>query len=283
MIIVNYGMGTNSTALLVEATRRGIIVDLVVASDTGDEFKRTYDYSKMFSEWLVAHGQPPVTMTRWTRQDGTFIPISTLSLARKELPSKAYGYSGCTSKWKQQPVDRLVRDDAGVRACWARGELVERWIGYDVDEPSRAERMLAKNPQPTRQRGGKTEIVPSWKWRCPLVEWDMGRDECVASITAAGLDLPGKSACFMCPSTKRHEIDKMAIEEPEALRRALEIEDAARSTGELRTVLGLGRSFAWRDYLEGKAKDARDTVEEECGCYDGEAANLPKGYTDKDG
>lgn len=270
MIVVNYGMGTNSTALLVEAVNRGILVDLIVAADTGDEFKRTYDYARMFSEWLVSRGQPAITFTRWERRDGSFVPISDISLRRKELPSKAYGLSGCTSKWKQQPVDKLLKNNPAVRAAWARGELVERWIGYDVDEPARAERMLTKNPQPTRQRGGKIEIVPSWRWRCPLVEWEMGRDECVATISAAGLTLPGKSACFHCPSTKKHEIDRMLREEPEMLARALEIEDAARATGELRTVKGLGRNFAWRDYIEGKAADACDTVDQECGCFDGD-------------
>ncbi len=279
MIVVNYGMGTNSTGELVEATNRGIIVDLIVAADTGDEFPRTYDYCQEFSKWLVAHGQPFITMTRWNRKDGSFVPISALCLARGELPSKAYGLSGCTSKWKQQPVDKLVKAHHLTQAAWARGELVERWIGYDADEPERAERMLSKNPQPTRIRGGAVEIVPSWRWRCPLVEWNMGRDECVAVIQAAGLPLPGKSACFHCPSTKKHEIDRMARENPEELARALEIEDGARATGELRTVKGLGRSFSWREYLEGKAPDACDTVEEECGCYDGAVADLPKGYT----
>lgn len=269
LLVANYGMGTNSTAMLIEATRRGIMLDLIVTSDTGDEFKRTYDYATMFSTWLVRQGQPAITMTRWTRKDGSFIPISALSLARRELPSKAYGLSGCTSKWKQQPIDKLIKGDARVQAAWARGELVERWIGYDADEPERAERMLDKNPQPTRVRGGRTEVVPSWKWRCPLVEWGMGRDECVATIAAAGLPLPGKSACFHCPSTTKAEIDRMVIEEPEMFARALEIEDAARASGELQTVRGLGRRFAWRDYVEGNAPDACDTVEQECGCFDG--------------
>ena len=270
MIVVNYGMGTNSTALLVEAVKRQVKVDLIVASDTGDEFPKTYDYCSMFSQWLVSQGYPPVTMTRWDRQDGTFIPISALCLERSELPSKAYGLSGCTSKWKQQPVDKFVKNHFQVKESWNKGELVERWIGYDADEPSRSERMLSKNPQPTRQRGGKTEIVPSWLWRTPLVEWDMGREECVQSILSVGLSLPGKSACFHCPSTKKHEIDRMQKEEPAMLQRALEIEDKALASGELRTVKGLGRNFSWRQYLEGKAPEACDTVEPECGCYDGD-------------
>jgi 3'-phosphoadenosine 5'-phosphosulfate sulfotransferase (PAPS reductase)/FAD synthetase len=69
--------------------------------------------------------------------------------------------------------------------------------------------------------------------------------------------------------TKR-EIDRMALEEPAYLARALEIEDPARSTGELRTVKGLGRThFAWRDYLEGRAPEACAADEVACGCYDG--------------
>lgn len=268
MIVVNYGMGTNSTALLVEAVKRGIVVDLIVSADTGDEFDRTYRYCEMFSEWLVKNGQPAVTRTKWIRKDGTFIPISALCLSRNELPSKAYGLAGCTSKWKQQPVDKLVKNHPQVLSAWGRGELVERWIGYDAEEPERAERMLMKDPQPTRVRNGKTETIRRWRWRCPLVEWDMGRDECLESIQSAGLPPPGKSACFHCPSTKKHEIDRMAKEDPGMLARALEIEDRALSSGQLRTVKGLGRSFSWREHLEGGAT-ACEVVKEECGCYDG--------------
>jgi len=270
MIVVNYGMGTNSTALLVEATKRGVIVDHIIAADTGDEFDRTYDYTQRFSTWLREHGQPLVTMTRWHRKDGSFVPISALCLARGELPSKAYGLSGCTSKWKQQPIDKAVSGLDMVKDAWSRGELVERWIGYDADEPDRGARMLSKNPQPTRQRNGRTEIVPSWLWRCPLVEWNMGRDECIAAIKSVGLPLPGKSACFHCPSTKKHEIDRMAREEPEMLRRALEIEDKAIASGNLTSVKGLGRYFSWREYLAGKATDTTSQVDVECGCFDGD-------------
>jgi hypothetical protein len=34
----------------------------------------------------------------------------------------------------------------------------------------------------------------------------MGRDECVQAIQAAGVPLPGKSACFFCPSSKQREV-----------------------------------------------------------------------------
>jgi len=284
MRVLNYGLGTNSTALAIEATNRGIIFDLIVTADTGDERGHSYSFAKIFDRWLTDHGQPSITWTRWERKDGSFVPISRLSLLRGELPSKAYGLSGCTSKWKQQPVDKLLRNHPMVRECVDGGGLVERWIGYDADEPSRAERMLAKNPQPTRSKttrkkasDGSVEstkhaiVMPHWRWMCPLVDWDMGRDECVNTIVSAGLPLPGKSSCFMCPSMKKHEILQMAAECPDEMRRALEIEDRARASGNLTTVRGLGRSFSWREFLDGQpsACAAREVVEEECGCFDG--------------
>ena len=108
--VLNWGFGTNSTALAVEATNRGYVFDVIVAADTGDEMPESYAYIPVLREWLTDRGQPPPTIVRWVRSEGElrgqFIPISALSLARRELPSKAYGFSGCTSKWKQQPVDR---------------------------------------------------------------------------------------------------------------------------------------------------------------------------------
>lgn len=284
MRVLNYGLGTNSTALAIEATRRGIIFDLVVAADTGDERQHSYRYSKLFSKWLVRGGQPPITWVKWIRKDGSFVPLSQFSLRTRTLPSKAYGLSGCTSKWKQQPIDGYLRHNAQAVKAHQAGELIERWIGYDADEPERSVRMLDKDPQPVRQKTRKIvkpdgtierikEVIkiPWWKWMCPLVDWDMGREECIESIKAAGLPLPGKSSCVMCPSTKKHEILTMAREEPEEMAKALLVEDTARASGELRTVKGLGRSFSWREFLEGsgEAIAAREVVEQECGCFDG--------------
>lgn len=86
--VLNWGFGTNSTALAVEATNRGIIFDLIVAADTGDEMPHSYDYIETFSKWLKKHGQPQPTIVRWIRQigdlKGQFIPISELSLSLVE-------------------------------------------------------------------------------------------------------------------------------------------------------------------------------------------------------
>ena len=130
MRVLNYGLGTNSTALAIEATNRGIKFDIIISADTGDERKSSYRYaSEVFEPWMTKHGQPPITWVQWIRKDGTFVSISQISLRRKELPSKAYGLAGCTSKWKQQPVDKYLRNDPRVRSHIAGGGLLSDGSG----------------------------------------------------------------------------------------------------------------------------------------------------------
>ena len=54
-------------------------------------------------------------------------------------------------------------------------------------------------------------------------------------------------SCFFCPSMKPREIRALYHQYPELLERALAIEDNAQPN--LRTVRGLGRDFAWRDFI----------------------------------
>jgi 3'-phosphoadenosine 5'-phosphosulfate sulfotransferase (PAPS reductase)/FAD synthetase len=123
---------------LIEAVTRGLgeTIDHVIFADTGAERPETYAYLDTMDEWLQAHGLPGITRVRWIRRDGTFVALDTWCVEHKQLPSKAFGFSGCTSKWKQQPVDKHLRAVFAVEH--ARGVIVERWIGYDADEPSRA-------------------------------------------------------------------------------------------------------------------------------------------------
>ena len=253
MRVVSYGAGVNSTAMLIAAATRGVRPDLILFADTGDERPSTYRYIVTFSRWLRERDFPRIEVIRWIRRDGSFVPLGQWCLMNRTLPSKAFGLSGCTTKWKQQPIEKRVRGDDRVIATWQRGAKVERWIGYDADEPARAARMLDKNPD------GDLYV-----WRCPLVEWGMGREDCVAAIASAGLPSPGKSSCYFCPSMRKHEIDALP---PTLLERALHIEDVARPG--LTSMQGLGRAFSWRDYVSGR-RTACEVVEPDCGCYDGE-------------
>lgn len=91
------------------------------------------------------------------------------------------------------------------------------------------------------------------------MEWGFDRAACIRIIEQAGLPIPVKSACFCCPANKKHEILALQADHPDLLARALRIEENARP--KLRTVKGLGRSFAWSDFL---AKNNRISLFDGC-------------------
>lgn len=267
MIVVNYGGGVNSTALLLEALRRDIQPDLVVFADTGSEMPHTYEYLKMFGEYLGNFGIAVEVVRRmysnaprneeWA---GTFVPLHVWCEHYATVPSRAFGLSGCTDKWKQRPADMFIRNHPMVQEALARGEKVERWIGYDADEPRRAARMAEKKADD-----------PHYVWRAPLIEWDMGRKECLAVIAEEGLPSPGKSSCWMCPSMRKGEIDALGQQYPDLLNAALRMERVAIAEGSLASRAGLGGRLNWNAYRAGN-KAQPQPEEQGCGCYDGDAS-----------
>jgi len=271
--VLNYGGGTNSTALAIEAANRGIPIDIVIFADTGSERPETYAYLETFDAWCRQHLGVPLTIVRWVRDrdsytkkgdryqvasKGEFLPLHEWCERLDTLPSRAFGMSGCTVKWKQQPVDKYVKAHPLVAAELEAGRRVERWIGYDADEPERADRMLTKNPD-----------KDSWIWRAPLVEWDMGRDECVDSIWQAGLPSPGKSACWMCPASTLPDIDDLGRRHPELLERALRLERQAAESGNVTSRRGLGGRLNWNQYVRTGDSSRPESIS--CGCFDGVA------------
>jgi len=237
MKIVSYGGGTNSTAMLIGLVERKESVDLILFADTGGEKPHTYKYIEMFSEWLQAHGMPEIITVRNTPS------LEKDCLTRGALPSVAYGFKSCSDRWKARPQNKYLKKH-GIDT-----KKITRLIGFDADEPQRA-----------KEYEGNVY---------PLLEWDWGRDECIEAIERVGLPLPGKSACFFCPSSKKHEILQLARQYPELAERAIAMEKNA----ELTSVKGLGRNYAWGDLLEAEDDQGQmfpeSYVEIDCGCYDG--------------
>ncbi len=254
--VVSYGGGLNSTALLCLSVMTGERPDVIVFSDTGSEMPHTYGYLETIGAWLAKEGLPPLSVIRWIRvmgeTRGQFIPLHEWCEQHNTVPSRAFGLSGCTTKWKQQPIEGYVRKHPLVAAAHARGERVERWLGFDAGEPRRADRMIEKNVEPHL-----------WLWRAPLVEHKIDRDGCARLIARHGLASPGKSSCWMCPSMTKRDIDALGARYPELLDRALRMEAGA----ELRSRKGLGGRLNWGEYV--KTRKGTDPDERPCGCHDG--------------
>ena len=148
------------------------------------------------------------------------------------LPSLAYGYKGCSHKFKIAPQEKFFNNNSQARNVWKAGGKVVKLIGYEFRE----ERRWAK---------AKLED-DKYLYRFPLVEWEWSRPECIAAINRMGIPLPGKSSCFFCPASTKPEIDQLKTQYPVLFQRALSLEDNAKEN--LTSVKGLGRRFSWRDY-----------------------------------
>lgn len=243
MIVVSYGGGTNSTAMLVGLQERGERPDLILFADTGGEKPHTYEHIAVMQTWLFNNKWPLIH----TVEKGA-LTLEEDCLTRNALPSIAYGFKSCSDHFKFRPQKAYFKAQGITPSTIC--------IGFDADEPQRA------------RRG--QELKDPWDKRYPLIEWGWGRDECVAAIERAGLPQPGKSACFFCPSSKKHEILDLRDRYPDLMKRALAME----ANADLTAIKGLGRNFAWADLLKWDEDQIKlfgeQTMEIACGCYDGE-------------
>lgn len=241
-LVVNFGGGVNSLAVLVglsEASRRP---DIVIFADTLGEKPETYESNVAVNSWLESIGFPSITVV--SDAGRRFASLEDECLTLKTLPSRAFGFGRCADHWKRRPIERWLKKNT-------EGEITQA-IGYDAGEARRV----------------KSTAMPRSTLWYPLIEWKWGREECVAAIERAGLSVPPKSSCWYCPSMKKREI--LAL--PDDLKaRAVAMEDNAVLT----SIKGLGRSYAWRNLIKADESQLRmfpeSTVEDCMICADGEA------------
>lgn len=257
MNVVSYGGGTNSTAMLIWMFESGIRPDLVLFADTGGEKPGTYDHIETVNGWCSLVGFPDIVRVKKKGRVYIGETLEANCLRKSMLPSIAYGYKSCSAKYKIQPQDFFCNNYQPCVDVWASGAKVTKFIGYDADEERRA----------------KIKADDKYEYTYPLITAGWGRDECVEAIGRAGLPQPGKSACFFCPSSKKSEILDLRLRHPDLYQRALDME----SNAVLTSVKGLGRSFAWAEFVQKHDDDMpvpswmSDAGKEiDCGCYDGD-------------
>lgn len=165
---------------------------------------------------------------------------------RKVLPPIAYGFKSCSDKFKIRPINNIIKQ-------LFPNEPINWFIGFDFKEKSRVRENSNKN---------HTNIYK-------LIEWGWDRDKCIAKILAAGLCLPGKSSCFYCPNSKKHEIINLS---PDLQERAFNIERLAKPN--LTNLSGLGRNYSWEDLIKAEFAQQKidfedmDYHESPCECID---------------
>lgn len=258
-LVMAYGMGVDSTAILVEFARRGINPDLILFADTQAEKPETYAYLPIIQEFLAAHFLPAIQVVEVTRTS-KHPSLESECLTNQTLPSLAFGMKSCSLKWKVGPQNKFCNNWPPARIAWASGVKVKKVIGYDCS-PNDAKR--GTFAQDGRGKGTciccKSNPCKKYVYWYPLIDWGIDRDGCKDIIRAAGLPLPCKSACFFCPASHKDEIVWLQQNHPDLHRRALAMENNFL-TGRhpKRTTKGLGRRFSWSEMAAAQQEDGND-------------------------
>lgn len=247
-VVVSFGGGTNSAAMLIEMAGRKVRPDLILFADTGGERPEVYAFVHAFSAWLTAHDMPAVT---WVKE-----PRKTLEQEVREantLPSLVFGFRSCSDKYKVRPQNRYLATWQPAVDAWAAGGKVVKLVGYDMDESHRV-----------RDYDSARYMVDY-----PLVRWGWDRLMCEQIVRRAGFR-PAKSACFYCPASTKRDVLKLADSHPDLFARAVEME---RNATAATTAKGLGRHWSWETLVNADRAqlDLFDDLPDEvpCGCYDG--------------
>jgi hypothetical protein len=270
-VVVCYGGGVDSTAMLIALHRAGITPDLITFADVGAEKPETYAMVETMSQWCQSVGFPTiVTCTKLTLPTTGYSTLTGNCTDNETLPSLAFGRKSCSIKWKQGPQDQYLkgcekgpnkRDPHPIWLdCQRRGIKPTKLIGYDA------------GPADIRRSAKLKESDALFEYRYPLQQLGMARGECIALILDEGLPVPIKSACYFCPASQKWELWWLAGEHPELFEKALEMEVIAMTGHHTRfdeiemgagfmeligsgdrwpstkTTVGLGRSFAWNHW-----------------------------------
>lgn len=231
-LVVSYGGGVNSVALLLALHEHGIRPRAITMADPGSERRGTIAFrDDVMRPWCDRVGFPDILVLE-RRIEGQLRPrawrLETLyeECARiGSLPSVAYGHKKCSAKYKAEPQRWWVERQPWAQEAWAAGRKVVRAIGYDLDEQRRVEAagQVAWRPALEEAR------FSSWY---PVYELGLDREDCVALISRHFAAPPPKSACTFCPNNTFAEWQELRRDEPDRFREAVELSRGAEVTSE---------------------------------------------------
>lgn len=242
-IVLSYGGGLDSFAMLLDALQRGEKPDHVVFCDVGGgsaeqdgpdpgEWPSTYRHMR---EIVIPLCQREGIPFHWLGSDAYPIRDARSLFAwyqeRALLPIAGPGRV-CTVIAKTERFERWCADHfAGLE--------VEIWIGFEAGEESRA----AKDPNAGASSKGKASSFRR-RNRFPLLERGLCRCRCEALVRSLGYPVPRKSACVFCPYASKRDWQTFARELPAAFAQVVELEAAKSVTasGKKLSIMGF-KSF----------------------------------------
>jgi 3'-phosphoadenosine 5'-phosphosulfate sulfotransferase (PAPS reductase)/FAD synthetase len=228
---VSYGGGVNSTAMILFLIATNIQIDDIVFIDTGAEHPDTLLYVNYFQDYL----QRKITIIG--KDEGLY----DYCFKKKIIPSMKYRW--CTDTFKRRPFAKHVRQYKGKKYIY---------IGFDAGEDSRVTNALSY----CKPRSKTRKLFP-------LFYADITRSKCIQIILDAGLAVPPKSGCYICPFQTKKTLVEMKTMYPILFAQAMALELQHPKKLTIRT--GLRLEDVDREHL-----DLRFDYEpyKPCDCYD---------------
>jgi hypothetical protein len=254
-LVVSCGGGVDSSGMLAGMKEHDIQPDLIEFADVAGadperrgEKPETYAFiDNHLRPWTVKNMGLGIVAVMHQKGDS----LRDSCFRNGTLPSKAYGFPGCSVKFKHQLMERYET------AVYGPDAIIVKAIGYNARE-------------------GRSEVAENgrYRYRYFLREWGWGRAECIAALKRAGLPIPMKSACYFCPSSKPKEIVWLAKNHPELYADAVAMEHQARPYHDERGghIKGLGRQWSWEQVVKADEQQLDlfpDTDPLPCMCFDG--------------
>ena len=205
-LVVAYGAGRDSTAMLIEMHKRGIRPDAILFANVGSEKALTYKFIPVFDAWLQSVGFPGITTVQYTPDRAPYRSMEGNCVKNGTLPGAAFQKGSCTDKFKIAPQRKWTQSWGPAQQAWAEGKKVLRFIGFECDETHRLKRADAKMHA---GKGDKRDPI-RYEVQYPLMDWGINLEKCIEIIDNAGLPVPPKSACYMCPNQKSWEVHELS-------------------------------------------------------------------------
>ncbi|GAA0904051.1 phosphoadenosine phosphosulfate reductase [Virgisporangium aurantiacum] len=225
--VVSYGGGVQSTALLVLAAHGRIDFRVFLFANVGadSEDPATLAYLETYAKPYAAEHKIELHELRRVRRDGSTETLygRLTKPGSRSLPipvrmsNGAPGTRSCTADFKIKVIGRWLKTHGASSAAPATVG-----IGISLDE---IERVNNRRAMPYER-----PVYPLLDHQPPL-----RRIDCQRIISAAGLPIPPKSACWFCPMRRSATWSTMRRDRPALFARACDLET---QLNERRATLG---------------------------------------------
>lgn len=246
-VYMSFGGGVQSTALAILALKRdprllkvtgGLVPDLYLFADTGDERAVTMQHVAKMQVWLSGEGfgfevlrrpeslsEHVLSRVREGKRGINLPPVMIAAADGRTMPAQR----GCTSHFKVKLLDSHAK--RVYKAQRKAGEVITQWYGMSYDEPHRL-----RESQDAWRRYAYPLYMMGWtRWHCE--QYLAGQTYPDGSPV-----LCVRSSCVYCPFHSDAEWRELRDHDPEGWQRAVAFDAALREGGQ--PIAGL-RSLAY--------------------------------------